>query len=348
MPDDTQTETVRNRSIEEIAKRIHTFTNEIVPLLGDLAKIGAFVSVPFGLLLFYMYLASVGVPLPELGTSLWALLSVLTIIFTFVTVLLCSSILLPAHSRTFFPPQPWPDNSAKTFAKTRYLAYALMYGPFLSCALASLICVSLEALVPASLVGWLMLVLTGIFILVWTRLAKGKVARSDAVLWSLSSAVWFLLLLLLPSTTGQDRGYLPWMVAFLILHVTIVRFVDSWRRMVAAYLSLGLIACVTWPGAAFLGGATLKALGLGGGIPVTIRVKVVPPNRSDAVAIDQSGCLLLALGADVYFAPKAISKKSDCHTEPNSLLHPSAWPLPYEQCIRYARTDVLSITKAPY
>jgi hypothetical protein len=105
-------------------KRTRDLTDPFIPLLGNLIKIGAAVSVPFGLLLLLMYLGSVGVPLPELGTPLWALLSIMTVIFTFITVVLSSFVLVPAYSMLLWP----PDNTKTT--RTRWLTYLRMHGPF--------------------------------------------------------------------------------------------------------------------------------------------------------------------------------------------------------------------------
>jgi hypothetical protein len=218
---------------------------------------------------------------------------------------------------------------------------------FLSFLIGFSVYILLEALLPASVILSLLAILFVLGILLWTRFAKGQ--RGQALWVSFNSAFWFgILPLSFASTIRHDRNLLLCVLVLLLLHAGLVIFVDSWRKMATAYFILGWIACFLWPGGALLGGRTLKLLGIGGGIPVTIRVKVVAPNQSQTVAVDKSGCLLLALGGDVYFAPKRIAKKFDCPPEPSTPLYQQQWPTTCKQCVRYGRTDVLTISRGSY
>jgi hypothetical protein len=103
---------------------------------------------------------------------------------------------------------------------------------------------------------------------------------------------------------------------------------------------------LVWPGRGFLGGLTLRYIGVGGDIPVSIRVKTY--NRTGAVSgvDDVTGCLVLMMGGDVLI--RSTPRVLDCRLHPQLMGGQSLATIEtYSRVERYARADVVRISKFP-
>jgi hypothetical protein len=95
------------------------------------------------------------------------------------------------------------------------------------------------------------------------------------------------------------------------------------------------------------GGFALRILGIGGDLPVSLSIKETPHGSSVAVARQVTGCLVLATSADIFLRPDV--PRRDCHPKDQyeTLLHQAAPTIAYHELVRYARTDVLTISEYP-
>ena len=142
-----------------------------------------------------------------------------------------------------------------------------------------------------------------------------------------------------------------WAAAFLCvavplaIHALMVMLVTNWKRALAFYF-LTLVVLYMVPGLGFLGGLTLRYLGIGGAIPVSIRVKAYGRTGTVSGVDEMTGCLVLMTGGDVLIRPTG--QILDCKLHPQLMGGQSLRPIAtYSRVERYARADVLRVSKFP-
>ena len=117
----------------------------------------------------------------------------------------------------------------------------------------------------------------------------------------------------------------------------IAPLVNRWKTLLAVYAIFVLSLLFVWPGASFFGGAALRVLGIGGGIPVSILVRVTQPGDSQPTTIERLGCLVLEMGGDILIKPMA--DIHDCKLNRKFGLG-NEWESTYTGVERYSRSDI--------
>ena len=74
----------------------------------------------------------------------------------------------------------------------------------------------------------------------------------------------------------------------------------------STFLNIGILAlicmvasAVIGPGIPFMGGAALRFVGIGGGLPIIMLIKTMEPGAGQIVAKEVKGCLILPTGDSV-------------------------------------------------
>ena len=322
-------------------------------------KIGALASLPIGIVLLNSYLRDEGAPLPAADTSISVLLNLVCVIFLLITLILASIFLLPTFATIFDISKSGtaidslPHKQKRQMAWLVFREYGLRFGPFL--------CFVLFFFLKICLIekhGWWWLAptislvsLVVVYCWFWhsTRYGKlGFVLRS-----SMTSMGSFLALLsIIVAVISQVNPNIPaWGIALCVLIPLVVHFftvwrVTDWKAALALYVVILLIITFVWPGSGFLGGLTLRYIGIGGTIPVSIRVKTYARTEGISGVDEITGCLVLMTGGDVLIRPT--EQKLDCKLHPQSMTGQTLNLIQtYSRVERYPRADVLRVSKFP-
>ncbi len=333
-------------------------TETVATVLTNIAKIGALASLPIGIVLLNSYLRDEGAPLPAADTSISVLLSLVCVIFLFITLILASIFLLPTFATIFDSSKSgtatdsFPHKQKRQIARLVFREYGLRFGPFFCGALFFFLKISL---IEKHGCWWLApiisLVCLVLYLLIWRFTRYGKL---DFVLWSSMTSMgsFLALLLIILAVIGQVNPNIPaWGIALCVLIPLVVHFftvwrVTDWKAAVALYVVILLIITFVWPGSGFLGGLTLRYIGIGGTIPVSIRVKTYARTEGISGVDEITGCLVLMTGGDVLIRPT--EQKLDCKLHPQSMTGQTLNLIQtYSRVERYPRADVLRVSKFP-
>ena len=253
-------------------------TETVATVLTNIAKIGTLASLPVGIVLLNFYLRDEGAPLPAADASISALLSLVCVIFLFWTLGSALTVLLPILERIFITPKS--GTATDSFhRKPTAREYYLLYGPFLSVIL-FLFGVGVSDKHGTWSIGLIIIGLASIAVYWRVRYVTGYRKFGDVVWGILFSLVSFSgQFLFIGAITEQAYPHMnAWGVAFmcvgvpLAVHGLIFTYVTDWKKALRVYVLI-LVVLSRWPGLGFLGGLTLRYMGVGGGIPVSIRVK---------------------------------------------------------------------------
>ena len=189
----------------------------------------------------------------------------------------------------------------------------------------------------------------------WIRASYPKVSdKTTMVLQNLYSLATFpiLFILAIQMTDRAEPGMNYWLMALigvvipLLLHVGIVTVVTDWKKLLLAYLLSLTVLAFIGPGLPFLGGASLRLLGIGGSIPVMARIKSYGKSGTVSGAEEIQGCLILMTGTDLLIHPT--NKRGDCKLHPMFIPHvQKGTASTYSLVDRYPSSDVLRISKFP-
>ena len=349
-------------SVPKTRSAFVTSTETATAVLTNIAKIGALVSLPVEIILLNSYLRDEGAPLPMADTSISILLSLVCVIFLFITLVLTSTFLSPALTKISNPAKPEALTDSFRLKKKRSTAwqkiwqtvreYYLRFGPYL--------CFILFIFLTIGWFGnqklkWMGLIAGTVSLLIYgwicyrTHQHKklGDVLQSS--LHSISS--FMILLLIVLAVIQQVNPHMNlWRASSfcvgvpLVIHVLTVRWVINWKTALALYVMIVVFLSIMWPGLGVLGGSSLRYMGIGGNIPVSIRVKTY--GRTGAVSgVDEiTGCLILMTGSDVLIRPT--QRVLDCKLHPQFMGGQSfATVETYSRIERYMRADVVRVSK---
>ncbi len=144
-------------------------------------------------------------------------------------------------------------------------------------------------------------------------------------------------------TIGQNVAFFLCLSLLLGLHYLLIA--ADRRTVVVLFCGLSLFLTLLWPGPEYWGGATLKSLGIGGEIPVTLLVKTLEIGKTEEISLQVPGCLILLTGNQVLIRPTAdiatCSLRSKVRT-PFAI--PEVSP-PFKGLESYNRADVLRISE---
>ncbi len=321
-------------------------------------------SLPVGIVLLISYLHDEGAPLPAADNSIGVLLSLVCVIFLFLTLMLTSIFLLPtfpkvfsnSKSETISDPFHGKKNSPTRWQRFRQIGknYCLRFGPFLSFLLFFFFWVGL--IENHGWVRWIGPTISFVASLVcywWFCYVPGQF--DDVVLSSINSLFSFfaLFLVILAIIEQVNPNTNAWFLASigvgvsLAIHAFMVTVVTDRKGALAFYFVILVWLSIIGPGLGFLGGLTLRYIGVSGGIPVSIRVKAYGRTGTVSGVDEVTGCLVLMTGGDVLIRPT--DRILDCKLHPQIMGEQSLRPIAtYSRVERYARADVLRVsTKFP-
>ncbi len=166
-----------------------------------------------------------------------------------------------------------------------------------------------------------------------------------------SLASFFVLFSIIIAVVKQvDPQISAWVLAFvcagvpLFVHFLTGTLVTDLTRALAAYVAFLMVISILWPGLGFVGGSTLRYIGIGGGIPVSIRVRSYGRTGTVSGTYEMTGCLLLMTGGDVLIRPTV--KSFDCKLHPHFMNGAGLTSIEtYSRVERYPRADVLRVSK---
>ncbi len=142
-----------------------------------------------------------------------------------------------------------------------------------------------------------------------------------AGVWMFSATVSVLVLILGTPILPVDASILNllWIYGALVLWLVVAFFLLLWERYKAAFafgvavVTIGMV--LSGPR---LGGITLRALGYGGGLPISLVARLAEPGSLTVPAERIDGCLLLATGSQMSIL-HPIDKRvtlPQCHFRP--------------------------------
>ena len=321
--------------------------------ITNIIKIGGPISILLGALLLGGYLRNEGAPLPATDASIGVLASLVCVVFLFLAWVLASILFLP----TIVPRKV--DPRARVWAGVE--KYLLLFSPYLAFMLFFLVRYSAFewkwnmqcAVAAAALVlfawGWRWK---------YSKAEASKPSLKEALVGSASSFI---------SSTGIITILLGVVVQFenmpvwggmlicigipVCIHFLTVSVLRDWKARGAAFVTL-LLWMMLWPGLAYLGGASLQYIGVGGGMPVSIRVRstaisdTVPSATNVSTATDMTGCLVLMTNSDVLF--RRTERAIDCKLHPVVMGGETLTPVQtYSRVVRLQRADALRVSKFP-
>ena len=331
---------------DEFLDRAQDIVARVSALLADVAKVSAIVSVPVGIFLVFTYCLSSGAPFPtaDLLTS-GGLAAVVAVLFVALALSLWSMVWIPAFTgwqNTKYFEAARSCEGSRSKISTGVELYGLLLGPWLVIVLTLLWFLitypwgkwSFIVVLVAGWVAWW----------AWHR-TQGDATCSTVFRACLPSVSWLLLPLIfalfllnkhyIPSS-GWSEGFaiVVVFIAALIVHFVSMFYFNEPRKIAGAFLVF-LFAFLFFPSA--IAYPILALLGLGGDLPVSLTIK--PPD-SASEAKEVSGCLVLAIGSDVYL--RADDKKHPCNPP---LPATAAGKLCGTELFGYPRTEILRMKR---
>ena len=308
------------------------------------------VATVLGAFLIWAFLHAVGAPMisTDVTSFIW-----LAVAFSALSVLLVVMFLFPTYGITvarqqieaIFPPaKQWPVVGSP-------LVYVVFYAPF--------ICL-LAAFIPARAAGmhWLLISLPALIFLgslifkryrgrAWQDV--GRFAGSSFYASLLSGPwltwVWILSATYIPKTNAAaetDAATIHLLLAILVVHFGLSLF-NRFGTILVLGIGLLVVVFLSWP--SFWGGVSLRALGLGGNVPVTLLIKAPDEGSDKTIARSIQGCLVLVSNNEVLIRPTTSEDK--CSLK-KLVSFPSGNPKtvePYGCIDRYLRSDVIRFSR---
>jgi hypothetical protein len=344
-------------------------TKRCASLCKDMAAIVVPLSAILGTGLLLAYLRSSSAPFPPLDSSYVGFLLVFTLVF--IPLLAVVSVILPltgavkmvASSRVkSLLPALFPASTSEAVRLRDYTkSYITFFFPFLGYMVLTGLYLTGET---GPIDYGLLFVATSLFCTASSTLAFRRRTRTLCYLlsfaaWSFlaSFAAFAFLFFSIHLFTETSRNYVLGLngyqlfvatfasVALLILLHWLMNMAHvSAKRVLAATAILATFAMVAFPGAPFLGGVTLRLLGVGGNLPISLVVRSIEPNQIEAKAKEVTGCLILQTGQQVILRPAHTA--GACRLQA-SLLGEVATARPHSGVTVYSTEDVLSISYSP-
>lgn len=181
--------------------------------------------------------------------------------------------------------------------------------------------------------------------LTWRFIGASLMQSFISFMWHLFLVLVFYMPYLSSSSQKITGNTIMYGCVLVFLHFLIMHI--SLNFVIYLFGMLLLLVSAFYPGPASLGGATLRALGAGGGLPASILLKTMIADKGESVAKQKSGCIVISIGSQFMFFPA--SDVGDCRKVMALLTNPfsnnNLLPKTYQFVEVYQRSDVLAITE---
>ena len=322
----------------------------------NISKIAALLSTILGLILVEAYLSSVGAPFPSIDSGFSLLLMVISATFIFIVGLIVAYLTIPTHAKFM----AWSEIKTKfpaVFGASEEgyrIEYFLMYAPFIVCSA----CLCLFVIVDSFHIFmisreyheiltayWFPIAFFGgmLFSIVLYLCSTPRTQWLEFVFFSglinVLSLAWLYMLFILLGNGGL-ADYVPDMtegaaaivfviavMLFAFLHYKATKKNIPFARwlMAASFLMVSLLMIV---GPSYWGAVTLRKLNIGGGIPISLKLK-----QGDGEKIQ--GCAILLTSTAVYLKQPDDAKK--CSISPFATTKQAS---PLQGIVVYLRADI--------
>lgn len=338
--------------LERWAERVE----QVGKICINVSKIAGLLSTILGVILIEAYLSSVGAPFPSIDSSFSLLLIVISATFIFIIGLLAAYLTIPTYAKFL----AWPEVRTKfpaifgTSQEGYWLEYILMYAPFLSCSTCLCLLVISDSFhispIPkeyqAALTAyWFPIAFFGsmsisILSYLWSKprtqwpefIFYGGLANILALAW-----LYMLFILLgnggfadhIPDMTEETAAiiFVIAVVLFGCLHYAATEKNISFIRWLMA-TSFFMISLLVTMGPSYWGAVTLRKLNIGGGFPISLKLK-----QGDGERIQ--GCAILLTSTTVYL--KQPDDRNKCSISPFATTKQAS---PLQGIVVYLRTDI--------
>ena len=97
----------------------------------------------------------------------------------------------------------------------------------------------------------------------------------------------------------------------------------------------------------YFGGLSLRILGIGGGIPISLITKTMPPGSKDMIASVKRGCLVLKTATEIVVKPDDKPTPEKCHLQlfPSSDDESQSRPTVFNQVEVYPFSQIIQIDR---
>lgn len=341
---------------------------------GDIAKLGAVLAVPFGSLLLTFYLTTVSAPFPANASSLPTLLVVLAILCTFVIIVFALTMMWSVlQAMPFMSPRlrhELPNLRTQATRPHRRrnapIEYALANLPFLllwACAFVS----AITGWEPSSGLFWLFALLAayiggtvvsaGLFYLFKSTSRPTFFYSGDRLHRSITFAVLtsvdsLLTLWLLVIYIVAIEELVRWEDQHGIVLLTLILVTHAFANLSPLERGKTVMGCaaihffvLSWAGGfPMYGAASLRVLGIGGGLPREIALRTIDAGSGTSVIKVITGCLLLRAGGEVAIHPESDPKSC---TLSYVLHHDDTSQKPPWRVDTYSDVDILRLSTLP-
>ncbi len=335
-------------------------TGTAATVLANIAKIGAPASLLVGVVLLISYLRDEGAPLPAADTSISVLLSLVCIIFIFIATIPISAFLLPTFAKLSDNLNPEAGSSSVGGEKSRQVGqqrfehlweYLFTFGPYLCFLLFVSLGMGLSGSKNWRWIAPALISLASFAVYCWffykVRYLKFNYVWQSNAYSLMSFAFFFPLTIAIISLLNWDFNI--WLLAAisviapLTVHVLAVTVVRNWRAAVAisAVMMVVLPMLLGWGNC---GGLALRFIGIGGGVPVSIKVRTYSGTGIPSGIEEVTGCLILMTAGDVLI--RSTARIADCKLHWQLMGGQSLAQIgTYSRVERYIRGDVVRISK---
>ncbi|MBK1837922.1 hypothetical protein JHL17_10900 [Azospirillum sp. YIM B02556] len=342
--------------------------NNTASLATNIVKLSVVASTVFGGPLISLYLSSVGAPFPasDSGTAIMLIVfmmmlaSGLTLITFWLALPALSKFLASASTRTHFQGLFRDPNNGKGSLKEFLSSYILLYYPMFLLLITAPFSFLESGTVEAFFNIFIVLSISTTIEIVRFK-ARGRTDVSDVIMFKLFSNLfslfWIYFFVMYLFSTYDDFGVflnkldIPEYIKISVLlsltfltttisHVGLSRWGTSPKLIFLLFCFCIFLLLSHSPGAISLTSTSLRNLGFGGGVPVTIMVKRFQENNKDIKPELLSGCLILQTSTTVMI--KAEKIPGNCVTR-KSLTEPTVFSVSYKGIIVFQRSDVTEI-----
>lgn len=338
--------------------------------LANIVKIATIFSALVGGVFVWMYFQKVGTIFSAPDPSFALMVVIFSTMLAMVMVTFLVILLLPALVK-FFAERPAQQRFpqfvlSRSVPEWKFSGFLLNYLEINPAPVFSILAFFYfsnmnehESVAKAIPIVWVMCIVFGFgWIIVGKMSEKIKISKDIfhiSYFYFVSSTLttlWFILIFqyfvvpLYKHTLSQNSSWSEILAHIIIVGILIIHILLSWGPSSKIWMIfvgfVGVIALsVVYPGAPFLGSAALRALGFGGGLPVTLTVKRYAVGKTAAETKSVAGCLILQTGSTIIL--KMEDRDASRCVLPPRLLDGLNFEPRLEGIVLFQRADVTEI-----